>query len=173
MKNLTLILFAAASVITILSVIFTSCNTAIEAQDVLNPTTITANDLSTILEGMPLSDVKTAVSRIDPEIRASIGVHALNTLNSVSDEIAFDTGKLLEGEVRDGASSALLDELVNGCLTELPLLASGNLTAEQTEELVNTPCFMNMRRKFKDLNEVYSAILEETLAKQYTLPPLE
>jgi len=172
MKNLTLILLASASIITILSVMLTSCNTAIEAQDVFNPATFTVNDLSMTLEGMPLSDVKAAISKIDPEVRASIGVHALNTLNSVSDETASNAGKSLEGEVRDGAASALLDALINACLTEIPILASGNLTNEQTEALVNTPCFTNMRRKFKDLNEVYAVIVEEILANQYTLPPL-
>ena len=173
MKNLTLILFAFATIIAILSLILTSCNTGVEAQDVLNPVTLTVNDLSTLLEGMPISDVKAAISKIDPEVRASIGVHALNTLNSVSDETAFDTGKLLDGEVRDGAASALLDDLINECLTEIPILASGNLTNEQTEEFVNTPCFTNMRRKFRDLNKVYSVLLEELLSKQYTLPPLK
>ena len=172
MKNLTLVIFMIASMIVILSFILVSCGTPIEAQDVLEPSVVTVDDLTAILEGMPLSDVKTAISKIDPEVRASVGIHALNTLNSVSNEAAFDAGRLLEGEVQDGASSALLDALVNECLAELPLLASGNLTAEQTEELVNSHCFTNMRLKFKDLNEVYSAILEEVLAKQYTLPPL-
>ena len=172
MRNLTLFIFAVASLIVSLSFMLTSCGTPIEAQDVLEPSAVTVDDLTAILEGMPLSDVKTALSKIDPEVRTSIGVHTLNTLNSVSDEVAFDAGKFLEGEVRDGASAALLDELVNECLTELPILASGKLTAEQREEFVNSHCFTNMRLKFKDLNEVYSAILEDTLSKQYTLPPL-
>lgn len=172
MKNLTLVIFTVAILIASLSFMLTSCGTPIEAQDVLEPSAVTVDDLTMILEGMPLSDVKTAISKIDPEVRSSIGVHALNTLNSVSDEVAFDTGKFLEGEVRDGAASALLDELVNECLTEFPILASGNLTAEQREALVNSHCFTNMRLKLKDLNEVYSAILEEVLSKEYTLPPL-
>ena len=172
MKNLTLILLAAAAIIAILSFMLTSCNTPIEAQDVFNPATLTVNDLSMILETMPLADVKAAISQINPEVRASIGIHALNTLNNLSNEAAFDTGKSLEGEVRDGAASALLDDLINECLTEIPILASGNLTNEQTEEFVNTPCFTNIRRKFRDLNEVYAVVLEELLAKQYTLPPL-
>lgn len=170
MQNLTLSLFVSAGVIAILSFTLTSCNTGVEAQDVFNPATLTPDDLSMILETMPLTDVKTAISQIDPEVRGSIGVHALNSLPD--DETAFDTGKLLEGEVRDGAASAVLDELVNECLTEIPILASGNLTDEQTEEFVNTHCFTNMRRKFRDLNEVYSVLLEEVLANQYTLPPL-
>ena len=170
MKNLTLILLAAATIIAILSFMLTSCNTPIEAQDVFNPATLTVNDLSMILEAMPLADVKAAISQINPEVRASIGVHALNSLPD--DETAFSTGKLLGGEVRDGAAAALLDELVNECLTEIPILTSGNLTKQQTEEFVNTHCFTNMRRKFRDLNEVYAVILEELLAKQYTLPPL-
>ena len=170
MKNLTLLLLAAATIIAILSFMLTSCNTPIEAQDVFNPATLTVNDLSMILETMPLADVKAAISQINPEVRGSIGVHALNSLSD--DETAFDTGKLLESEVRDGAASALLDELVNECLPEIPILTSGNLTDEQTQEFVNTHCFTNMRRKFKDLNEVYSILLEEILAKQYTLPPL-
>ena len=58
MKNLTLTLLATASIIAILSAMLTSCNTGVEAQDVLNPTTLTADDLSMILEGMPLADVK-------------------------------------------------------------------------------------------------------------------
>ena len=168
MKNLTLVIFTIAS----LSFMLTSCGTPIEAQDVVTPATVTVDDLAALLEGIPLSDVKEAIAKIDPEVRTSIGVHALNTLNSVSDEVAFEAGKLLEGEARDGASSALLDELVNECLTELPILASGKLTPEQTEEFVNSHCFTNMRLKFRDLNEVYSAILEEMLAEQYTLPPL-
>ena len=170
MKNLTLILLASASVIAMLSFMLTSCNTGVEAQDVFNPATLTPEDLSMLLEAMPLADVKAAISQINPEVRGSIGVHALNSLPN--DETTFGTGKLLEGEVRDGAASALLDELVNECLTEIPILASGNLTNEQTEEFVNTHCFTNIRRKFKDLNEVYSTLLEEVLAKQYTLPPL-
>ena len=172
MRNLTLVIFTVASLILPQSFVFISCGPPIEAQDILEPSVVTVDDLAAILEGMPLSDVKAAMSKIDPEVRASLGIHALNTLNGVSDEVAFDTGKFLEGEVRDGASSALLDELVNECLTELPILASGKLTPEQTQELVNSHCFTNMRLKFKDLNEVYSAILEEVLAKQYTLPPL-
>jgi hypothetical protein len=127
------------------------------------------DDLSAILEGMPLSDVKAAVSQVNPEIRALIGAHALNSLPH---EIAFDTGKLLEEEVRDGASSALLDELINGCLAEIPILISGNLTDAQMEELVSSPCFTNVRLKFRDLNQVYSVMLEEILSKQYTVPPL-
>ena len=97
MKNLTLTLFLSASVIATLSFTLTSCNTGVEAQDVFNPATLTAHDLSMILEAMPLTDVKTAISQIDPEIRGSIGIHALNSLPD--DETAFDTGKLLEGEV--------------------------------------------------------------------------
>lgn len=170
MKNLTPVIFAVVSIITILSFIFTSCYTAIEAQDVLNPSVVTVDDLSAILEGMPLSDIKAAVSQVNPEIRALIGVDALNSL---PDEIAFDTGKLLEDEVRDGASSALLDELINGCLAEIPILISGNLTGAQIEELVNTPCFTNVRLKFRDLNQVYSTVLENMLAEQYTVQPLQ
>ena len=108
--------------------------------------------------------------RVNPEIRALIGVDALNSL---PDEIAFDTGKLLENEVRDGASSALLDELINGCLAEIPILVSGNLTEAQIEELVNTPCFTNVRLKFRDLNQVYSTLLENMLVEQYTVQPLK
>ena len=170
MRNLTLILFAVASVITSLSFMLTSCNTGIEAQNVLNPSTVTVDDLSAILEGMPLADVKAAVSQVNPDIQMLIGVHALNSLPP---EIAFDTGKLLEDEARDGASSALLDELINGCLTEIPILVAGNLTKAQTEELVKSPCFTNVRLKFRDLNQVYSVVLEDMLAKQYTVPPLK
>jgi hypothetical protein len=136
----------------------------------LDPSVVTVDDLSAILEGMPLSDVKAAVSQVNPEIRALIGAHALNSLPH---EIAFDTGKLLEEEVRDGASSALLDELINGCLAEIPILISGNLTDAQMEELVSSPCFTNVRLKFRDLNQVYSVMLEEILSKQYTVPPLK
>jgi hypothetical protein len=135
----------------------------------LDPSVVTVDDLSAILEGMPLSDVKAAVSQVNPEIRALIGAHALNSLPH---KIAFDTGKLLEEEVRDGASSALLDELINGCLAEIPILISGNLTDAQMEELVSSPCFTNVRLKFRDLNQVYSVMLEEILSKQYTVPPL-
>ena len=135
----------------------------------MDPSVVTVDDLSAILEGMPLSDVKAAVSQVNPEIRALIGAHALNSLPH---EIAFDTGKLLEEEVRDGASSALLDELINGCLAEIPILISGNLTDAQMEELVSSPCFTNVRLKFRDLNQVYSVMLEEILSKQYTVPPL-
>jgi hypothetical protein len=136
----------------------------------LDPSVVTVDDLSAILEGMPLSDVKAAVSQVNPEIRALIGAHALNSLPH---KIAFDTGKLLEEEVRDGASSALLDELINGCLAEIPILISGNLTDAQMEELVSSPCFTNVRLKFRDLNQVYSVMLEEILSKQYTVPPLK
>jgi hypothetical protein len=45
----------------------------------LDPSVVTVDDLSAILEGMPLSDVKAAVSQVNPEIRALIGAHALNT----------------------------------------------------------------------------------------------
>ena len=228
MKNLTLIVLAAASIIAILSLILTSCSTPIEAQDVFNPATVTADDLATILEGMPLADVKEAILKIDPDVRALIGVHALNslpaeaaldagkllkgevregatsvsldeffkvylnevsavdpevqaligvrTLNSLndgSDKLAFDTGKLLEREVRDGAASALLDELVNACLVEVPHLITPDITDEGIEEFVNSSCFTDMRRKFRDLNQLYSIMLEEVLAKQYTLPPLD
>lgn len=169
MRNFTPVMFAVASVVVSLPFMLTSCDTGIEAQDVLNPAVVTVDDLSAILEGMPLSDVKAAVSQINPEIRALIGVDALNSL---PDEIAFDTGKLLEGEVRDGASSALLDELINGCLAEIPILVSGNLTKAQIEELVKTPCFTNVRVKFKDLNQVYSVMLEEILSKEYDVPPI-
>lgn len=227
MKNLTLVIFTIASMIVSLSCMLVSCGTPIEAQDVLEPSSVTANDLAAILEGMPLSDVKEAILKVDPEVRSLIGVHALNSLpsdvafdtgkllkgkvrdgassvsldefvkvclneisqadvevraligvralnslNSVSDELAFDKGKLLEGEVRDGAASAVLDELINECLTEIPTLAAGNLTGEQMEEFVNSHCFTNMRRKFKDLNQLYSIMLEEMLSKNYTLPPL-
>lgn len=170
MRNLTPVIFAVVSIITILSFILTSCHTAIEAQDVLNPSVVTVDDLSAILEGMPLSDVKAAVSQVNPEIRALIGVDALNSL---PDEIAFDAGKLLADDVRDGASSALLDELINECLAEIPILVSGNLTGAQIEELVNTPCFTNVRLKFRDLNQVYSTLLENMLAEQYTVQPLK
>ena len=170
MKNLILVLFAVASVIASLSFMLTSCNTAIEAQNDLDPSVVTVNDLSTILEGMPLADIKAAVSQVNPDIQALIGVHALNSL---PDEVAFDTGKLLEGEVRDGASSAMLDGLINGCLTEIPILVSGNLTNAQIGELVKTPCFTNVRLKFRDLNQVYSIVLEDALAKEHDLPPLQ
>ena len=173
MKNLTLFIFAIASLIASLSFLLASCNTGIEAQDILEPSTLTADDLATILEGMPISDVKEAILKIDPDVRTLIGVQALNSLNSVSDELAFDTGKLLEGEVRDGAASALLDELVNACLMEVPHLIKPDLTNEEMEEFVNSSCFTDMRRKFKDLNQLYSVVLEEALAKQYTLPPLD
>lgn len=169
MKNLTLIVLAATSIIVILSFSLTSCGTPIEAEDVLNPVNVTVDDLTTILEGMPLSDVKAAISEVDPEVRSLIGVHALNSL---PDELAFDRGKLLEGEVRDGAASAVLDELINECLTEIPTLAAGNLTNAQMAEFVNSHCFTNMRRKFRDLNQIYSVLLEDVLSKQYTLPPL-
>ena len=169
MRNLTPIIFVVASVVVTLPFMLTSCDTPIEAQDVLNPAVVTVDDLSAILEGMPLSDVKAAISQVNPEIRALIGVDALNSL---PDEIAFDTGKLLEDEVRDGASSALLDELINGCLAEIPILVSGNLTNAQIEELVKTPCFTNVRVKFKDLNQVYSIMLEEILSKEYDVPPI-
>lgn len=173
MKNLTLFIFAIASLIASLSFLLASCNTGIEAQDILEPSTLTADDLATILEGMPISDVKEAILKIDPDVRTLIGVQALNSLNSVSDELAFDTGKLLEGEVRDGAASALLDELVNACLMEVPHLIKPDITNEEMEEFVNTSCFTDMRRKFKDLNQLYSIVLEDALAKQYTLPPLD
>ncbi len=169
MKNLTLVIFTVASLIVILSLILISCGTPIEAEDVLNPGTVTVDDLTTILEGMPLSDVRAAISDVDPEVRSLIGVHALNSLPN---ELAFDSGKLLEGEVRDGAASAVLDELINECLTEIPTLAAGNLTDAQMEEFVNSHCFTNMRRKFRDLNQIYSVLLEDVLSKQYTLPPL-
>ena len=170
MRNLTLVLLAIVSVIASLSFMLASCNTGIEAQNVLNPSTVTVDDLSAILEGMPLADIKAAVSQLNPDIQALIGVHALNSLHH---EVAFDTGKLLEGEVRDGASSAMLDGLINGCLTEIPILVSGNLTKAQTAELVKSPCFTNVRLKFRDLNQVYSIVLEDALAKQYDLPPLK
>ena len=228
MKNLTLIIFTIASLIASLSFMLTSCNTPIEAQDVIEPSTVTVDDLTAILEGMPLSDVKEAILKVDPEVRSLIGVHALNSLpdevafdtgkllkgevrdgassvsldefvkvcvteisevdsdvrsligvralnslNSVSDKLAFDTGKLLEGEVRDGASAALLDELVNACLVEVPHLITPDITDEEMEEFVNSECFTDMRRKFRDLNQLYSIMLEEVLSKQYTLPPLE
>ena len=170
MRNLTLVLFAVVGVIASLPFILTSCDTGIEAQNVLNPSTVTVDDLSTILESMPVADVKAAVSQLNPDIQALIGVHALN---SIPNKVAFDTGKLLEGEVRDGASSALLDDLINECLTEIPILVSGNLTGAEMEELVKSPCFTNVRRKFRDLNQVYSVVLEDALAKQYDLAPLK
>ena len=228
MKNLKLVIFTVASLIASLSFMITSCGTPIEAQDVIEPSTVTANDLAAILEGMPISDVKEAILKIDPDVRSLIGVHALNSLpnaaaldagkllkgevregatsvsldeffkvylneasevdpevqalvgvrtlnslNDMSDELAFDTGKLLESEVRDGAASALLDELVNACLVEVPHLITPDITDEQIEEFVNSSCFTDMRRKFKELNLLYSIMLEEVLAKQYTLPPLE
>lgn len=172
MKNLTLSIFAVASLIASLSFMLVSCNTGIEAQDAFEPSVVTVDDLTGILEGMPLSDVKAAVAKVNPEVRALIGAHALNTLNSVSDEAAFDTGKLLEGEVRDGAASALLDELVDACLVEVPHLITPDITNEEMEEFVNSSCFTDMRRKFRKLNPLYSILLEEALAKQYTLPPL-
>ena len=113
MKNFTLVIFTVASLIVILSLILISCGTPIEAEDVLNPGTVSVDDLTTILEGMPLSDVKAAISEVDPEVRSLIGVHALNSL---PDELAFDSGKLLEGEVRDGAASAVLDDLTSEVL---------------------------------------------------------
>ena len=228
MKNVTLVIFMAASMIVSLSFILVSCGTPIEAQDVIEPSTVTANDLTAILEGMPISDVKEAILKVDPEVRSLIGVHALNSLpdevafdtgkllkgevregassvsldefvkvclteilevdpevraligvralnslNGVSDKLAFDTGKLLESEVRDGAASALLDQLVNACLEEVPHLISPDITNEEKEEFVNSSCFTDMRRKFRDLNQLYSIILEEILSKQYTLPPLQ
>ena len=228
MKNLALVIFAIATLIVSLSFMLTSCNTPIEAQDVLEPSTVTVTDLVAILEGMPLSDVKEAVLKVDPEVRSIIGVHALNSLpneaafdtgkllkgevregassvsldefikvclndlsqvdsevraligvrtlhslNSISDEIAFDTGKLLEGKIRDGAASALLDELVNACLIEVPHLITPEITNKEREEFVNSACFTDMRRKFKELNQLYSIMLEDILSKEYTLPPLE
>lgn len=228
MKNLTLVIFAFACLIASLSFMLASCNTPIEAQDLIEPSAVTANDLAAILESMPFSDVKAAILKVDPDTRSLIGVHALNSLpnevafdagkllkgevregasavsldefikvclndlsqvdsevraligvrtlhslNSISDEVAFDTGKLLEGKVRDGAASALLDELVNACLVEVPHLISPDITKEEMEEFVNSRCFTDMRRKFKDLNQLYSIMLEEVLSKQYTLPPLD
>ena len=170
MKNLTFLMLTVASIVVILCFMLTSCDTPIEAEDVLNPGTVTVDDLTTILEGMPLSDVKAALSGVDPEVRSLIGVHALNSLPD--DELAFDSGKLIEGEVRDGAASAVLDELINECLTEIPTLTAGNLTNAQREEFVNSHCFTNMRLKFRDLNQIYSVLLEDILSKQYTLPPL-
>lgn len=205
-----------------------SCNTGIEAEDVLEPSTFTVDDLATLLEGMPISDVKEAILKVDPDVRSLIGVHALNSLpneaaldagkllkgevregatsvsldeffrvyldevsevdpevqaligvrtlnslNSVSDELAFDTGELLEGRVRDGAASALLDELVNACLVEVPHLITPDITNEEMEEFVNSSCFTDTRRKFRELNQLYSIMLEDVLAKKYTLPPLD
>ena len=173
MKNLTLAIFAVASLLTSLSFMLASCNTGIEAQDAFEPAVVTVEDLTSILEGMPLADVKEAVSKVNPEVRALIGIHTLNTLNSVSDEIAFDTGKLLEGKIRDGATAALLDELVNACLIEVPHLITPDITDAEIQEFVNSSCFTDMRRKFKELNQVYSILLEEALSKEYTLPPLE
>ena len=227
MRNLTLAIFAVVSLITSLSFVLTSCNTPIEAQDVIEPSTVTVNDLTVILEGMPLSDVKEAILKVDPEVRSLIGVHALNSLpnegafdagkllkgkvregassvsldefvkayldeisevdpevrallgiralnslNDVSDELAFDEGKSLKGKVRDGAAAALLDELVNACLVEVPHLITPDSTDEQVAEFLNSTCFTDMRRKFRELNQLYSIMLEEVLAKQYTLPPL-
>ena len=227
MKKLTLVIFTVASLIGSLLFVLTSCNTPIEAQDIIEPSTVTVNDLTAILEGMPLSDVKEAILKVDPDVRSLIGVHALNSLpsgtafdagkllngevregatsvslddflkvylnevsevdpevqaligvrtlnslNDVSDELAFDNGKSLKGKVRDGAASALLDELVNACLVEVPHLITPDITDEQVEEFVNSLCFTDMRRKFRELNQLYSIILEEALSKQYTLPPL-
>ena len=73
MRNLTLVMFTVASSIALLSFIFISCGTPIEAEDVLNPATVTVNDLTAILEGMPLADVKAALSQVDPEVRSLIG----------------------------------------------------------------------------------------------------
>lgn len=228
MRNLTLAIFAVASLIASLSFMLVSCNTGIEAQDIFEPSTVTVDDLVVILEGMPLSDVKEAILKVDPEVRSLIGVHALNSLpnevafdtgkllkgevregassvsldefikvclndlsqvdsevraligirtlhslNSISDEIAFDTGKLLEGKIRDGAAAALLDELVDACLIEVPHLITPDITDAEIQEFVNSSCFTDMRRKFKELNQLYSILLEEVLSKEYTLPPLE
>ena len=173
MRNLTLFIFAIASLIASLSFMLASCNTGIEAEDVLEPSTFTVDDLATLLEGMPLADVKEAIAKVNPEVRALIGAHALNTLNSVSDEIAFNTGKLLEDEVQDGAASALLGELVDACLMEVPHLITSDITDAEMEEFVNSICFTDMRRKFRKLNPLYSILLEEVLTKEYTLPPLD
>ena len=78
----------------------------------------------------------------------------------------------LNGKVRDGAASALLDELVNACLVEVPHLITPDITDEQVAEFLNSTCFTDMRRKFRELNQLYSIMLEEALSKQYTLPPL-
>ncbi len=228
MKNLTLFIFVIASLIASLSFLLASCNTGIEAEDLLEPSTFTVDDLATLLEGMPLADVKEAILKVDPEVRSLIGVHALNSLpnevafdtgkllkgevregassvsldefvkvcltetseidpevraligvqtleslNSESDELAFDTGKLLKGKVRDGAAAALLDELVNACLVEVPHLITPDITNEEMEEFVNSSCFTDTRRKLRELNQLYSIMLEEVLAKEYTLPPLD
>ena len=228
MRNLTLFIFAIASLIASLSFMLASCNTGIEAENVLEPSTFTVDDLAMLLEGMPLADVKEAILKVDPDVRSLIGVHALNSLpnevafntgkllksevregassvsldefvkayldeisevdpevrallgiralnslNDVSDELAFDEGKSLKGKVRDGAASALLDELVNACLVEVPHLITSDITDEQVEEFLNSTCFTDMRRKFRELNQLYSIMLEEVLAKQYTLPPLD
>ena len=228
MKKLTLVIFTVASLIGSLLFVLTSCNTPIEAQDIIEPSTVTVNDLTAILEGMPLSDVKEAILKVDPEVRSLIGVHALNSLpneiafdtgkllkgevrdgasavsldefikvclndlsgvdsevraligvrtlnslNDVSDELAFDNGKALKGKVRDGAASALLDELVNACLVEVPHLITPDITDEEMEEFVSSSCFTDMRRKLKELNQLYAIMLEEALSKQYTLPPLQ
>jgi len=61
MRNLTLFIFAIASLIASLSVILASCNTGIEAEDVLEPSTFTVDDLAILLEGMPLAYVKEAI----------------------------------------------------------------------------------------------------------------
>ena len=173
MKKLTLVIFTVASLIGSLLFVLTSCNTPIEAQDIIEPSTVTVNDLTAILEGMPLSDVKEAILKVDPEVRSLIGVRTLNSLNDVSDELAFDNGKALKGKVRDGAASALLDELVNACLVEVPHLITSDITDEEMEEFVNSSCFTDMRRKLKELNQLYAIMLEEALSKQYTLPPLQ
>ena len=84
------------------------------------------------------------------------------------DELAFDNGKSLKGKVRDGAASALLDELVNACLVEVPHLITPDITDEQVEEFVNSLCFTDMRRKFRELNQFLlyyvrgSAVLNST-----------
>ena len=172
MRNLTLFIFAIASLIASLSFMLASCNTGIEAEDVLEPSTFTVDDLAMLLEGMPLADVKAAIVKVDPDVRSLIAVRALNSLNDVSDELAVDEGKSLEGKVRDGAAAALLDELVNACLVEVPHLITPDITDEQVAEFLNSTCFTDMRRKFRELNQLYSIMLEEVLAKQYTLPPL-
>ena len=65
MKNLTLFIFALASLIVSLSFMLAACNTGIEAEDVLEPSTFTVDDLAILLESMPLADVKEAIVKVE------------------------------------------------------------------------------------------------------------
>ena len=166
MKNILCI-----SAILSFAVLMSGCCDPVEALD--QPITtqfeeITPEGLTSIINSMSISDVKTSFSSLDVELKEIFGVYLLNSLDNESGRLA---GTKLNSNVRDGAASILLDELIAECTTEIGKLAQGVIKQNEINSLISTPCVTNMRYKFRDLSPAYSTLVELMVKDNYPDAP--